>query len=194
MTIKSLSIQQVQNIAAGDQHDFSLLFDMYSPILYAFSLRMTRSEHIAQEVVQEVFFNIWKYRERLVDVVSIEAYLISVAKNVCFQMLKAHAREWLRLEDQAENDKFFIDHSASEQLDAKEGYDILEKAIAHLTPKQKEVYLLCRVEGHSYQQAADYLKISPHTVHFHMKEALKAIRKALINSGFPAFLVFLLLK
>ncbi len=182
-----------QLLAAGDEQAFTFLFDFFSPKVNAFALKLTRSENLAQEVVQEVFLRIWKFRSRLLEVEQLEGYLIRTARNVAFDMLKSQAAHFLELEEW-EDDKYFIDHSMEEGMHAKEGQHVLEQALAHLTRKQREVYQLCRIEGMSYQQAAEQLDISTHTVHFHMKESLRQLRMVLISSGFPAYLVILLIK
>ncbi|MFD2553501.1 RNA polymerase sigma factor [Sphingobacterium tabacisoli] len=182
-----------QLLAAGDEQAFTSLFDFFSPKVNAFALKLTRSENLAQEVVQEVFLRIWKFRSRLLEVEQLEGYLIRTARNVAFDMLKSQAIHFLELEEW-EDDKYFVDHSMEEGIHAKEGQHVLEQALAHLTPKQREVYQLCRIEGMSYQQAAEQLDISTHTVHFHMKESLRQLRMVLINSGFPAYLVILLIR
>lgn len=192
--LKSIFNQEfTQLLAAGDEKAFTSLFDFFSPKVNAFALKLTRSENLAQEVVQEVFLRIWKFRGRLLQVEQLEGYLIRTARNVAFDMLKSQATHFLELEEW-EDDKCFVDHSMEEGIHAKEGQRVLEQALAHLSPKQQEVYQLCRIEGMSYQQVAEQLDISTHTVHFHMKEGLRQLRIALISSGFPAYLVVLLIK
>ena len=181
-------------IAGGDQQAFTLLFDVYSPRLHAFALRITRSESLAEEVVQEVFLNLWRHRAKLDELDHAEAYIIRTTRNVSFNILKSQTKAILRLEDQLVDDAYFLDHSTEHAIAYKESEQILQKVIEGLTPQQRHVYLLCKKDGLSYDQAASELNISSATVHYHMKEALKNIRILLLKMGFPLFVIALLIK
>lgn len=179
-------------IAAGDQHAFCTLFDHYQKYVFAFSLKLTRSEEIAEEVVQEIFMKIWDGRDKLKSIENFGAYLNRLVRNHSFNILRqeaSHARA---------NQKIGLslsegDDSTQQQLDYREISRILNEVIEHLPAQQKMVYTLCHQEGLKYEEAALKLNISASTVHYHMKLALSAIREHFKkNAGlYPVLLLYL---
>ncbi|SDS91994.1 RNA polymerase sigma-70 factor, ECF subfamily [Mucilaginibacter mallensis] len=55
-------------IAAGNQKSFAIIFAHYSKIIFPFALKLTRSNGLAEEILQEVFLKIWINRENLVSI------------------------------------------------------------------------------------------------------------------------------
>ncbi|GGC22491.1 DNA-directed RNA polymerase sigma-70 factor [Parapedobacter defluvii] len=162
-------------IQYGSQLAFRLLFERYHPFVYAFSRRITHSEELAEEIVQDVFLKIWLDRERLNTVDHFPAYLNRIVRNHCFNVLRKLASETKHM---AEHLVGFeeADHSTVENLDYKDVKRILDEAVESLPAQQKRVYQLCHQEGLKYEEAAERLNLSPQTVHAYMKEALRKIR------------------
>lgn len=68
-------------VAAGNERAFTILFRRYSSKVYSFALKLTRSEELAEEVVQEVFIKIWLNREGLGEIQEFGAYLNRINRN-----------------------------------------------------------------------------------------------------------------
>jgi RNA polymerase sigma-70 factor (ECF subfamily) len=79
----------------------------------------------------------------------------------------------------------------AEKIEAKELQEILTKAIEDLPPKRKQIYLLKNEEGKSYQDIAEKMNISQHTVKNQLSSAVGAIR-LFISQQFRDFSVFLI--
>ncbi|WP_316836505.1 RNA polymerase sigma-70 factor [Pedobacter nutrimenti] len=163
-------------IAGGDQRAFTEIFDFYQRYVYLYGKKLTRSDDLAGEIVQDVFLKIWIGREKLSEIESFGAYLNRVVRNHSLNVirklaqdakstheLKVHARE--------------SDESTTELLDYNDSNRILNQAIENLPPQQRMVYTLCHVEGMKYEEAAAKLNISSRTVQAHMGQALKNIRE-----------------
>lgn len=163
-------------IAGGDRHAFNLLFKHYHKYVHAFSRKITHSDSLAIEVVQDIFLKIWLNREKLVNVDSFGAYLNRLVRNHCFNVLRQLAQEKksgaIHLKDVTD-----VDRSTIEQLDYRETESILNEAIEMLSPQQRMVYMLCHQQGHKYEEAAEKMNISHQTVHAYMKDALRKIRE-----------------
>ncbi|WP_256001926.1 RNA polymerase sigma factor [Pedobacter deserti] len=162
-------------IAQGDQRAFAALFKHYHRFLYSFSLRITSSEESASEVVQDVFLKIWLNRERLAEVQSFGAYLNRMVRNHSLNVVRKELQvarttgEFGRSFDER-------DDSTTLQLEYNEVSNLLNEAIAGLSPQQRQVYQLCHQQGLKYAEAAEKMNISPQTVNAYMKDALKKIR------------------
>jgi hypothetical protein len=80
-------------VAAGDENAFAELFKNFYNPLGEFVMRLTESEALTQEIVQDVFLKIWINRVVLAEIDCFKAYLLVVARNHAFNCLKQIARE-----------------------------------------------------------------------------------------------------
>ncbi|POY37912.1 RNA polymerase subunit sigma-70 [Solitalea longa] len=183
MTLKPLSNEKelLAKIAEGDQRAFTLLFNHYHKNLFLFSIRLTKSEDVALEIVQDVFLKIWSVREKLVEVDSFGGYLSRIVRNHALNTLRQIARQAKSLAVVPIDSEDFEDPTAcnltDQQLDYNQALFVLKGALESLAPQQKLVYQLCHIEGLKYEEAAQALNISPETVRAHMKKALSKIRE-----------------
>jgi RNA polymerase sigma-70 factor (ECF subfamily) len=80
-----------------------------------------------------------------------------------------HVREWV--------------NETEERIYANEGQRFINNALAQLSPQKKLIYELSRKEGKSYDEIAETLHLSPHTVKSHLVKALKFIRNYMKNNA-----------
>jgi RNA polymerase sigma-70 factor (family 1) len=172
----------LRQVADGSEKAFTLLFKRYSGKVYSFALRLTRSEELAEEVVQEVFMKVWLNRETLTSVENFRAYLNRINKNHCLNIIRRLAQE-SRISLEISNQNTEYSHETEEGIVYRDTKELVEQAILTLTPQQQKVYRPCHIDGLKYEEATAELNISPGTVHTHMKLALKAIRQHLDHAG-----------
>ena len=162
-------------IAGGDKRSFEYLFKLHHKSMFSFSKRVTRSEELAKEVVQDIFLRIWLNREKLVEIENLGAYLNTLVRNECFKTLRKLNQEF-KSNEVYKTRHSESDYSTEREIDYRETESILNSAIATLSPQQKAVYVLCHQEGLKYEEAASQLGLSAQTVHSYMKDALRKIR------------------
>ena len=161
-------------MSEGDQDAFRTLYDRYRNKIFSIAWKLIGAETLAEDVVQEVFIKLWVNKEKLSDLDYFNSYLNVITRNYIFNHLRklasedAYLRE-LTVKGEPTQDSF-------DTLVYNELQDTLKKAIAHLPPQQKKVYLLSRNEGLKHQQISDILHISRSTVKSHMVEALRFIK------------------
>lgn len=175
-------------IGEDDEQALAALLNLHHGPVLSFALKLTRSQELAEEVVQDVFLNIWMHRAKLKDIRNAGAYLNRITRNVSLNALRKVAREAI-ISDEFKDDENYADDSTRQSLDLKDSQWLLQQAIDKLPKQQKLVYQLCREQGLTYDQAAEQLQISSSTVNFHIKEALKNIRKSLKDMGIPTVLL-----
>jgi RNA polymerase sigma-70 factor (family 1) len=165
-------------IAAGDELAFAKLFKLYYNQLGSFIMRITESETLTQEIVQDVFLKIWLNRTALETVDCFKAYLMVVARNHTFNCLKQIARENNRKKEWV---KSVLRQASNEEADSGmiDTGNLIDKAVALLPPQQKKVYFLSRSQGLKHEQIATELNISLETVKKHMVLALRFLKKNL---------------
>lgn len=174
-------------IAAGDERAFKKLFDLYKERFYAVALKMTRSEEVAEDIVQDVFMNIWSKREGLVNVENPSSYFFTAVYRRVYHHYRKTALE-RKILQAAPPAKESV-NTTDEMVLAHESEELISEAIAKLPPQQQLVFKLSRQEGLSREDVANQLHISPNTVRNHLADALKFIRAFLHDAAF----IFLLL-
>ncbi|WP_353719875.1 RNA polymerase sigma-70 factor [Dyadobacter sp. 676] len=181
-------------ISSGDPHAFAALFHDYQGLVYSFAKRLTRSETLAEDIVQEIFLKIWLGRAALGSVDNFGAYLNRTVRNHSLNVLRQIARQARASQELGLVTPQEIRETEA-YLDLKESETILAQALKSLTPQQRQVFLLCREDGLKYEEVAARLQISPLTVHSHMKQALKTIRSYFKdNLGVYPILLFYLFR
>ena len=167
-------------VIKADQRAFRAIYDHYYEDIHNYVLRLLKSVWATEEVVQETFLKIWKMGAGLEKIDNLEAYLITISRNRCLDILRR-----IKLESLVNHNR---SHSWSEghneteeQIMLNDTRKILQDAIELLPPQQKLVYQLCHQEGLKYAEVAKILNLSPHTVQSYMKLALATIRKYMGN-------------
>ena len=165
-------------IAEGDEKAFGQLFKTYYNQLGDFIMRITESEPLTQEIVQDVFLKIWINRSLLSDIDCFKAYLLVVARNHAFNCLKQIAREKMRKKEWVATMLHHASNTA-EEIPATDNANLIDEAVELLPPRQKEVYTLSRREGMKQEEIARKLNISLETVKKHMVLALRFLKNYL---------------
>ncbi len=179
----------LERVAQGDESAFRVVFDHYRDAIFAFALKVTRHESIAEEIVQDVFLKIWINRSGLGDVRNFADFLYIIARNHTFNSLRGLARERKLLLDTSVD--LQIAGVSTEAIIVQRDYDrLLLQAVAQLPPQQKLVYTLGRQQGLSREEIAAQLNISPGTVKVHMAQALRTLRAYFKNH--PDGILFLI--
>jgi RNA polymerase sigma-70 factor (ECF subfamily) len=171
----------LRRIAAGDEKAFRVLFNSYKNRFYAVVLKMTRSDTIAEEMVQEIFLKIWQNRAQLVHIDNPDAYFFTALYRQVFRHYKKLSLERKLLSLIAQSPTFR--NITDETVLAHESSRLINEAIAKLPPQQQLVFRLSKVDGLSREQIAEQLHISPNTVKNHLADAIKSIKSHLGNAA-----------
>jgi RNA polymerase sigma-70 factor (ECF subfamily) len=172
-----------EKIRSGDYKAFKLLFESYYDILCNFSLKFVDESYVADDVVQEVFINIWEKRKTLEISGSVKSYLYTAVKNRCLNRLKADKSRKLNTDYFfAQGDKV-VDHSEIEQ---EEFRDHLFSCIEKLPPRCKEVFIRSRFDDLKQEKIAELLDITLKTVKAQIGKALKLL-KTCLQPSYPEY-------
>ncbi|GGH20182.1 RNA polymerase sigma-70 factor [Sphingobacterium alkalisoli] len=179
------------DIANGSELAFSTLFDQYSAFVYSFGYKLMRSKESAQEIVQDIFLKIWVGRDKLISIENFGAYLNILVRNHCFNLLRKLAQQE-KIYPELSGIYPNAESTTQNTVSYRETVKILDEILTALPAQQRDIYILCHFEGMKYEEVAKKMNISLHTVHYHMKLALKSIREHLIKRGisYQALLFF----
>lgn len=177
MAVKPLlnETEILAQIAGGDQRAFTVLFNHYQKFVYGFGRKLTHSDEMALELVQDIFLKIWHTRERLPEVEHFIAYLNRLVRNHAFNLLRESSKR-AKISGDLDLADTETENTTLQLLDYNETLRIVNEAVELLAPQQKLAYQLCHQQGLKYEEAAAKMDISPKTVHVHMKYALGKIR------------------
>jgi RNA polymerase sigma-70 factor (ECF subfamily) len=163
----------------GDEQAYKALFRMFYKPLSQFAYSIIKSWESAEEIASDVFLNIWKNRERLLQVDNLKVYLYVSTKNIALNYLNKEARTHHFSLDELAVD-IGTSHATPEQIYISgEMVKKIEAAINDLPPKRKMIFKLIREDGLKYKEVAQILDISVNTIDVHMAHALKKISEAI---------------
>lgn len=170
---------------------FKEIYTRYWKRLYSAAYKRLKNKELCEEIVQELFTNLWIKRQTLHINTGLAAYLYSsVSHYVIDQYRKELVREKYREAFKVIHSQQ-TDNSTEEAILLKDLTDTIESEISHLPDKCRSVYELSRKEHKSNKEIAMYLGISEKTVENHLTKALKRLQIGLNHYlGLVLFLCF----
>ncbi|MDR2037549.1 MAG: RNA polymerase sigma-70 factor [Bacteroidales bacterium] len=179
---KKLHIELIHRIAVnGEESAFRKLYYDYYERLFRFGMHMVKSEEWCEEIVSDVFFNIWQNRQQLTEIDNLEAYLFKSVKNKCLHYLDKSARRPRNQDLSVSIEYTTIDENTPESIVLdNELNQLLQKAINSLPDRCRTIFKLVREDGMKYKQIAEILNISVRTIDAQMSIATQKI-KAIIE-------------
>lgn len=184
-----LHVELTKRIKQSELSAFELLFKLYHKPLCNYARVYVKHFEIADEIVQETFVKIWEIRSSLDEKLSIKAFLYRCVHNHAINYIKKMQKDARLSNDYIQEMKYRMqfleletDDNYFDKLAAMDIESIIEKAIDELPPQCREVFLLSRFKGMSYQQIADHLMISVNTVKTQLSRSTQKIRMVLKKS------------
>jgi RNA polymerase sigma-70 factor (ECF subfamily) len=173
----------VARVQRGESAAFEQIFCAHWEPLYNYAFRYLHSADEAEDAVQTVFARIWRAHAEWRITGSLKAYLYLAVRNASHDRIarNAVARQWREKQiDALREDPSLGSAEGSDALLAASELDAaMERALAELTPKQREVYLLRIRADLTYSEIGQRLGIATKTVENHLAAAYKLLRERL---------------
>jgi RNA polymerase sigma-70 factor (ECF subfamily) len=165
----------VKALRNSDVQAFDELFSLYGSKIYNFTYGYLKVKEDAEEVVQEVFFRVWKNRKKLNPELSFRAYIFKIAYHYIIEFFEvvSHKRDY---KDNLIEESVKFTPKLDERIDYQNLLNKVDEIIEHLPLRQKEILIKRRKEGQPIKKIANDLGISPKTVENHLTEALKMLK------------------
>lgn len=168
----------IRALSNNETRAFESLYLLYGKKLLVFVNGYLNSTDDAEEIVQEVFVKIWKKRTDLVTYDSLKGYLFTIAYNAIKKRFLKIKREQDLKQD------YTLDYlNSNDEPVSEESYSAvieqIDRIVEQMPEKRKQVFQLCKKEGLSVAEAANYLNISEKTVKNQMTSAYQTIREQL---------------
>lgn len=166
------------------------LFDKYYKELCKLSFRYIGRSEIAEDIVQEVFINVWNTRFHLNYTGQIKPCLVRSVINTSINYVKSKYHRQ-HFEDENKVASFSGNAEYHGTYEIKELETLLEVAVSQLPDKCREIFVLSRLSGMSHKEIVDTLNISTKTIENQITIALKKIHHFLSQMGYlPLFFIF----
>ncbi len=167
----------VARLANGDEEAYTLLLRKYWNPIYSMAITYLKSPQQAQDIVQDVFLMLWDKRSKLTAIENPEAWLFTVARNRIIDSFRKKIA--LPLPEQYADIPDAETLSPLRLCEQKQVQRSVYEAIELLPAPRKEIFLLSRNEGLTYEEIADRLKLSHASVKAHIAKSLSFIREYL---------------
>lgn len=152
----------LSQLAYGDEKAFSAIYHKYWSLLYRYAYNRIRINEVCQDIVQEVFTDIWK-RKASLDIQNLSGYLHTSVRFLTYkQLTKLPVDSTSYYTEFEQTLQSYL--TAENPLLEKELQQLLESWIEALPEKRRKIFLLHYFEGYSTERIADELSISRKTV------------------------------
>ena len=173
-----------KQIKDGNVQAFETLFRTYYEPLCRYSYQFIEDMDAAEEIVQELFYVLWKERQNLQIFTSVNGYLYRSVKNKSLQHLE-HKRVQENYQKMYAENVSLETATPQEELEYKELEQQIEETLVRLPERRQKIFHMHREEGKKYNEIAQELQISVKTVEAEMSKVLRELRSK-YNSLYPS--------
>lgn len=172
----------VRRIKEGDIKVFEEVFKRYYSPLSLYATGITGRTDVAEEMVQDLFYVLWRDRESLHIFTSLNGYLYRALRNRSLQYCE-HRGVHHKYEEKIGGDKTTATETSTPQdeLEYKELEQLIHKTFDKMPQRRLQIFRMQRFEGKKYAEIANILCISIKTVEAEMTKALQLLRKEIEN-------------
>lgn len=177
-----------RKISFNDDKDaFKELFYDFYPSLCVFAQRYISSPETCEDIVQDIFFNVWKNRKKINVTVSFRNFLITSLKNSCVDYLRKQSVRQTHMNISSFNEPA---DSPYELYTINELEQMLQKALESMSPNVRKAFELSRFENMTYSKISEEMDVAQKTVEAYISQALRVLRIEL--KDYLPLLIFLL--
>ena len=144
--------------------------------LFRLALRITLNREEAEDIVQDTLIKVWNSRDKWQQIDSIEAYSLTVARNLSLDRIKKMENQNGSLEDE-KTERPDTTSNPSERMIQKDKLDIVKRMIDELPEKQRSCIQLRDIEGKAYKDIAQILGITEEQVKINIFRARQTIKQ-----------------
>lgn len=187
----------MENTKTNKYLTFEQLYLRYYSSLKRFARAYVVTEEDAENILQDVFLELWEKQESLFAYSNPIAFLFTAIKSRCINLLRRRTLEQEvsnRLQEEyARTLQINLEslQSVDEEMISKNNMEeCIDKAINSLPPRCREIFLMSKIEGKKQKEIAEELHISIHAVETQMGIAYKKLREAL-KGVYPLFLFYI---
>ena len=171
----------LDRVAAGDRSAMRTLYARHNVSVYRFVLRLIGDASKAEDIVSDVFLDVWRQAGRFEGRSRVSTWILAIARYKAISVLRQRQEEALE-DDVAEA---VVDETDDPQivLEKKDTGDLLRTCLQHLSPAHREVIDLVYYHEKSVDEAAEIVGVPSNTVKTRMFYARKRIAELFEQAG-----------
>jgi RNA polymerase sigma-70 factor (family 1) len=180
----------INRLRAGDKLALTELYNAYWELLFISAYNIVKDKELCEDIIQDVFMNIWHNREKLEINISLKGYLYACVRYQVFNQFRKN-KDKIHVEFFDDLDKRFQHATPETEMMHNELVQQINSIIETLPEKCQLVYKLSREEQLSHKEIADRLSISTKTVENHITKALQTIRLSIGSTASVAMVLWI---
>lgn len=162
----------------GDENAFGEIYHRYWKKLFSLCISRLKDFQLSEEIVQDVFYKLWRKRENASQVENLSAYLSAATKyEVINARIKQERKKPAELQFTEIDEQLFSTLPSTEH----ELQDHFNTLIRHLSDKSRLVFKMSKRDGYSNKEIANHLKLSEKAVEYHLSKVLKLLRSSFLS-------------
>lgn len=180
--------QLIRLLKQRDRQAYRELFDQYFYRLFSFAVHVVFREDVANDIVQEIFIQLYEKTEVLNYDISLKTYLFNSVRNRCFNYLRDRKVEDRRKSLYAEACIW------AETTDCIEEEDVLHhirEALEELPEKCRDICKLRFLEGKKFEEIASELNVSESTIRVQTSRGMEKLRNRFAGEDWNVVLFFM---
>jgi RNA polymerase sigma-70 factor, ECF subfamily len=177
----------IGRIAQGDRLAMKVLFARHQVRVYRFVLRFTGNPTVAEDLVSEVFLDVWRQADRFEGRSAVSTWILAISRFKALSTMRRKPDE--ELDEETAGAIEDVSDDPEVQMQKKDKSEVLRKCLEMLSPEHKEVIDLVYYHEKSVEEVAEIIAIPEATVKtrmFYARKRLSELLKAAgIDRGWP---------
>lgn len=165
----------MEAVKRGELQQATLLFERYHKRIFNFLARMTMDRALAEDLTQNVFLRIIKYRTSYREGNKFQSWIYQVARNVFSDHYQAHKNRFSDFVDVEKISDHMADLEEHEAQDEKE--KLLHQSMARLSEEQRELLVLTRFQQMKYEDVAAIMDTTVANIKVKVHRAILKLRE-----------------
>jgi RNA polymerase sigma factor (sigma-70 family) len=165
----------MEAVKRGELQQASVLFERYHKRIFNFLARMTMDRELAEDLTQNVFLRMLKYRNSYKEGLRFQSWIYQVARNVFSDHYQAHKNRQAEFVDVEKMQERIEDRSETEEQDEREKK--LHRSLQRLTDEQRELLVLTRFQHLKYEEVATLMDTTVANIKVKVHRAILKLRE-----------------
>lgn len=166
----------MSQVQKGNLQLAGLLFQRYKKILFAFFYNQTHDQTVSEDLLQDTFYRLIKYKYNYTEGNSFRAWIFTISRNAMYDHFRKNKKKKIQPIESYSN-HFVESENADSTLEKEQKNEFLQKALMSLSHEKREILTLVKLKEKKYKEVAEILNIKESAVKSKVFRAIKELQK-----------------